>query len=362
MHAWIRFANLQLSPRTANALIDHFGTPDALFDATSSELSDFCTLTGKQSVRLTDPSFLPTASQLEFMETSAVRLVPRGDPEYPRNLKEIADPPPVLFVRGSLDEKDRFAVAIVGSRQATPYGRSVAAQLARDLSAAGLTVVSGGALGIDSAAHRATVEAGGRTLVVAGCGLDVDYPSENRSLFNQIAHDGRGALLSEFPLGATPEAWRFPLRNRVVSGLVMGVVVVEAGAQSGALITASNAAEQGRDVMAVPGNVDRAGSKGANALIKDGATLVEDARDVMQALGMLVMATPREQEQSRPPLPGLPEPQRRLMESLSLAPRHIDAIAAELKLDSAETGTQLTLMELAGLVRRMPGSCYIRSL
>ncbi len=367
MESWLRFANLQMPARLANTLLDLFGEPDAVFSASLNDLSTVEGLTEKQAARIGDPTFLPTQKQIDFLLRAGVRLLHRNDDEYPRNLREIPDPPPVLFFRGALDEKDRYAVALVGSRQATPYGRSVAARLARDLTCAGLTVVSGGALGIDAAAHRATVEAGGRTLVVLGCGLDVEYPRENLALFEQIVRQGQGALLTEFPLGATPEPWRFPLRNRIISGLSMGVVVVEAGVQSGALLTAGLAAEQGRDVMAVPGNVDRIAAKGVNGLLKDGALLVEDANDILRALGILTLESPqtnRTSETSSPPsgARNLPDAQRRLLEHLSLTPRHIDALAADLQMPGPDVSVQLTMLELSGLVRRLPGNCYIRVL
>lgn len=364
MESWLRLANLQLPARLANALLDRFGSPEAVFTAKPDDCDDLPGLTPRQAERLLDPSFLPTQTQWTFLRRSGARLLSRDDPDYPRNLREIPDPPPLLFVRGALEERDRYAVALVGSRQASPYGKSVTTRLARELSQAGLTVVSGGAIGIDTAAHRATVEAGGRTLVVLGCGLDVPYPRENQRLFEQIVAEERGALLTEFPLGATPEPWRFPLRNRVISGLSLGVVVVEAGEQSGALLTASLAAEQGRDVMAVPGNVDRPGSKGCNGLLKDGAILVEEAADVLRALNILSLESPR-------PAPAasmsrtaahLPEIQRRLLENLDLTPRHIDALAADVRMSPIEVSVQLTMLELSGLVRRLPGSCFIRVL
>jgi DNA processing protein len=361
MESWLRFANLQLPPRTANALLDRFGAPDAIFNASPDELSDFSGLTEKQAARLADPSFLPTAAQLAFLRKANVCLLTREDPNYPRNLREIPDPPPMLFMRGALEEKDRFAVALVGTRQASPYGRSVTARLARDLAQAGMTVVSGGAIGIDTAAHHATVEAGGRTLVVLGCGLDVEYPRENHKLFERIVAEGKGALLTEFPLGATPEPWRFPMRNRVISGLAMGVVVVEAGVRSGALLTVREAVEQGRDVMAVPGNVDRPGCKGTNGLIKDGAGLVEDAQDILHSLGVLVLEPPNPAAAPRIGV-DLPEEQRRLLENLSLTPKHIDALAADVKMSPVQVSVEMTMLELSGLVRRLPGNCYIRVL
>jgi DNA processing protein len=316
----------------------------------------------RQIERVTDTSYVPTVSQLRFIEESGVRIIPRDDPGYPKTLLEIVDPPPVIFVRGELDERDRFGVAIVGSRHSSPYGRSVTAKLARDLAAAGLTIVSGGALGIDIAAHRAVVESGGRTLVVLGCGLDIEYPRENLPVFRQVVDQRLGALITEFPPGAQPEPWRFPMRNRIISGLSMAVVIVEAGVQSGALLTAGIAAEQGRDVMAVPGNVDRPGSKGTNGLIRDGAILVEDASDVLSALGILALSPPPEQAQSRTPTLQVPPEQRILLENLSLTPKHIDALAADVKLDSVSVGVQLTMLELSGLVRRLPGNTYIRVL
>jgi DNA processing protein len=364
MESWLRFANLQLPARLGNALLAQFGDPDALFSASPADLESVPGMTANQIARIADPSFLPTQAQLRFMELRQVRLITCQDPGYPRNLRDIADPPAALFVRGSLEERDRFSVALVGTRQASPYGRSVTEKLARDLADAGLTVVSGGALGIDSAAHRATVNAGGRTLVVLGCGLDVPYPRENQTLFQQIADEGHGAVLSEFPLGATPEPWRFPLRNRIISGLAMGVVVIEAGAQSGALLTASIAAEQGREVMAIPGNVDRPHSRGSNGLIKDGAALVEEASDVLRVLNVLSLEAPRPSQTSAPPRlhHDLPELQRRMLENLSLVPKHLDALAADVQVPLVEVSVQMTMLELSGLVRRLPGNCYIRVL
>ncbi len=362
MESWLRFANLQLPPRLAVSLIDRFGTPDGVFRADAGEITDISGMADRFASRIGDPSFIPTDSQLAFMQSRHVKIIPLGDSSFPQNLREIPDPPPVLFVRGELLEKDRFAVAVVGSRHASPYGRSVTAKISRDLAAAGLTVVSGGAIGIDAAAHRAAVEAKGRTIVVLGCGLDVEYPKENLKLFEQIVAEGLGALVTEFPMGATPEPWRFPMRNRIVSGLGMGVVVVEAGRQSGALLTASLAGEQGKDVMAVPGNVDREGCRGTNGLIKDGAVLVENARDVLQALGVLALESPDSESRSQRTPVDLPPGHRKLLESLSLTPKHIDTIAVDLGMTTVEISVQMTMLELSGQVRRLPGNCYIRML
>ncbi len=338
MESWLRLANLQLAPRAANALLEHFGSPEAIFSASDDTLSNTATATGKQIGRITDPSYLPTSAQLVYIGRSGVQVVPRTDDRYPRKLLEISDPPPVIFTRGEIEEKDRFAVAIVGSRHSSPYGRAVTAKLARELSAAGLTIVSGGALGIDISAHRAVVEAKGRTIVVLGCGLDVEYPRENLPVFEQIVREGLGALITEFPPGSQPEPWRFPMRNRIISGLSMAVVIVEAGIHSGALLTAGIAAEQGRDVMAVPGNVDRPTSRGTNGLIKDGAILVEEASDVLSALGILALKPPSAEAQARVPTLQIPPEQRILLENLSLTPKHVDALAADVKQDSVSIG------------------------
>src|SRR2546423_3146655 len=205
MEAWLRLANLQISARAANLLLDRFGSPEALFSASLSELADVAGVSDKQAVRIPDPSCIPTRTQIDFIERSGTQVLTRNDARYPQRLLEIVDPPPVLFIRGEVDEKDRFAVAIVGSRHSSPYGRTITAKLARELAQSGLTIVSGGALGIDIAAHRAVVESKGRTLVVLGCGLDVDYPRENRSVFEQIVQEGLGALITEFPPGSQPE-------------------------------------------------------------------------------------------------------------------------------------------------------------
>lgn len=362
MEAWLRFVNLQLPPKAGCALLQRFEEPERVFGAAPEEIAKVPGVTEKIASRMADASFIPTARQIAYAREAGVRALPVTSPLYPKSLKEIPDPPSVLLVRGDMDERDRFAVALVGSRMATPYGRSVAAQMARDLARAGITIVSGGALGIDGVVHNAALEAGGRTLVVLGCGLDVEYPREHQALFHRIVREGRGALLSEYPLGAGPDAWRFPVRNRIISGLSMGVVVIEAGEQSGALLTASLAAEHGRDVMAVPGNVDRPKSKGTNALIKDGAALVENGKDVLTALGVLVLEPPDAASSPQSLPPDLTPAQRRLLECLNLSPKQIDALAAEAQMLAPDVSVNLTLLELAGLVRRVAGNSYVRSL
>jgi DNA processing protein len=361
--AWLRLANLQLPARLSNCLLERFSSAGDLFAAAPRNLDSVPGMTPAQACRILDSSFIPTDKQINYLERYGIELLHQASPDYPANLRQIPDPPTVLFRRGEFVEKDRFAVALVGSRMATSYGRAVTARLARDLSQAGLTIVSGGALGIDAVAHRATVDAGGRTLAVLGCGLDIDYPRENQALFGRIVEEACGAVLTEFPLGAMPEPWRFPMRNRIISGLSMGVVVVEAGQQSGALLTATIAAEQGRDVMAVPGNVDQVRSRGTNGLIRDGAILVENAQDVTRALGLLTLEPPPDAKPAAQRIsPHLPDGQRKLLEHLSLSPKHIDALAADIRMSPVEVSVQMTMLELTGLVRRLPGNCYVRVL
>jgi DNA processing protein len=260
-----------------------------------------------------------------------------------------------LFVWGELQERDRFAVSIVGTRNPSSYGRMVAERLARDLSEAGLTIVSGGALGIDSASHRAALEAGGRTIAIIGSGLGRLYPAENRRLFERIAE--QGAVISQYPYMAEPDAWRFPVRNQLIAGWGLGTVVVEAPEASGALITARLAAEYGREVFAVPGNIDNPKAKGCHQLIKDGATLIDSAQDVLDALG--VQTQPRERA---PTLPVLTEAQERLLNALTLQPQHLDALARTVQLPVQQVQVELTMLEMLGLARRMPGGTFVRVL
>jgi DNA processing protein len=377
--AWLRVANLQFAARLTSGLLRRFAAdPRALFAATDRELEGVPGIQARHIVRIRNDSLAPTPRQMEWADGAGLMVVPRSLPEYPRQLAEIPDAPPVLFVRGVWHEAQRFAVGIVGSRRATPYGRAVAERLARELCERGLSIVSGGAIGIDTAAHRSVVAAGGCTIAVLGCGLDVDYPRENRRLFEQILE--RGALVTEYPLGAQPEAWRFPLRNRIISGLSMGVIVAEAPQHSGALNTARYTVEHGRPLMAVPANIDRETSRGSNELLRDGAFPILETQDVLSALG-IILAPARPDPQPSLPLddegngaandgpqpsscllPGVTPTQQRLLACLSLTPLHLDSIAQQAGISASEAGVEVTLLELSGLVRRLPGNTYIRSL
>lgn len=359
--AWLRLANVELTPRAAHALLDRFGAPQAIFDAAVDDLASVPELSPDQLDRLAHADTMPTRHQIAWAQRSDITIIGRDAPEYPAALRDLPDRPAVLFVRGELIDTDRFAVALVGTRRPSPYGRQITARLSRELCDLGLTIVSGGAVGIDAAAHRAAVAAQGRTIVVLGCGLDVRYPADNQDLFMEVLDKGAGAIISEYPFGAQPEAWRFPNRNRLISGLSMGVVVVEAGQRSGGLLTAGYAADQGREVMAVPGSIDSEVSAGTNALIRDGAALVTCGREIAEALGVLVMRAPRAAEARGIP-PDVTDVQRRLLEKLSLTPKPIDTLASDVGMPAAEASAQLTLLELRGLVIRQPGGTFIRAL
>jgi len=291
-----------------------------------------------------------------------------ADEHYPAWLRTIPDPPPVLYCDGSMEPGDRQAVAIVGSRQATPYGLRVTDALARELSALGFTIVSGFARGIDAAAHRAALASGGRTVAVLGCGLDVDYPSGHASLRTEIA--GSGAVLTEFAPGTAPFATNFPRRNRIISGLALGVVVVEASEDSGSLITARLALEQGREVFAVPGPIDAPTSRGPHGLLKQGAKLVETVDDIVEELlpQLETMRTPLSQDSMvtgagkrrsfAPKPPDLSSEEQVVLRVIGREPSHLDDLTEQSHLPAAEVARILLGLELKALVHQLPGQQY----
>ena len=275
------------------------------------------------------------------------------DEDYPARLLEIEQPPPVLYLRGQLLPEDRWAVAVVGTRRVSAYGRQVAEELASSLARSGVTVVSGLARGVDAISHQSCLEAGGRTLAVLGSGLDRIYPPENRRLAEMICE--HGALISDYSPGTPPDAANFPPRNRIISGLSWAVVVVEAGENSGALITATFAAEQGREVFAVPGNIYAPQSKGTNRLIQDGASPLLSSQDILENLNM---GPVREFKQARLVLPA-DSTEAQLYQVLSHEPLHIDEIRTRSNLSIEIVSAALTLMELKGMVKHLGGMQYV---
>lgn len=283
------------------------------------------------------------------------------DEAYPDTLRQVADPPPVLFTRGCLTPADSIAVALVGTRRATSYGRAVAERLTRELASAGVTVVSGLARGIDTVVHHAALQAGGRTLAVLGNGLDQVYPAENAALARGIVDKRAGALVSEFPPGIPPDAVNFPRRNRIISGLSLATVIVEAGERSGALITADFALEQGRDVLAVPGSVFSPTCAGTNELLKQGATPVTSAKDILDVLSSTMSEAATGEPELARRVPDLEPDERTVWRALSGEPRHIDALANDLTMCAGDVSATLAMLELKGLARQVGSMLYTRA-
>jgi DNA processing protein len=291
--------------------------------------------------------------EVEKIAATGAQVLTWESPTYPRLLREIHAPPPILYVKGALTEEDAWALAVVGTRRASAYGREVTRHLTRTLARSGITIVSGLARGIDAEAHKAALEAGGRTIAVLGCGIDQIYPPEHRKLAREVV--ASGALVSDYPLGTPPEGGNFPPRNRIISGLGLGVLITEAGKGSGALITADYAAEQGRDVFAVPGSVLMRGSAGTNALIQDGAKVVLRPADILEELNLMMVT---EQAEARQVLPAN-EAEAALLEHLSSEPTHVDELQQQVGLPISQVTSTLALMELKGLVRQVGGMKYI---
>ncbi|MGC8719336.1 MAG: DNA-processing protein DprA [Thermodesulforhabdaceae bacterium] len=372
--AWLTLALIpELGPRSLWKLYRAFGGAEEILSTRETELMRRCSIRARTARAIVEKRALKDPfSEWDRLQACGVKFITWEDEEYPALLRHIPDPPLFLFAKGSYRPEHAAAVAIVGTRKASARGLMIAERLATDLARHGITVVSGLAIGIDSAAHRGALKAGGDTIAVMGSGLDVPYPRVNRDLIEQIA--GSGVVFSEYPLGTPPEKWRFPLRNRIVSGLSAGVVVVEAGLKSGALITARLALEQGREVFAVPGPVGDERAAGANKLIKEGAKLVEDVRDIMEECASwfkdlstfragslrpreIISASP---EQSQKGLGSPRDEELKILQVLGSEPEHIDKICEKTGLACASVLSLLTMMELKGLVRQLPGKYFIK--
>lgn len=300
---------------------------------------------------------------LKTLERLRLSVVTCLDPDYPPRLKTIHDPPPLLYMSGALAQADRHAVAIVGARRATAAGRLLTEELSRDLASAGFTIVSGLARGVDAAAHRGALAAQGRTVAVLGCGIDQTYPPEHQSLRKEI--ESNGAVVAELPLGSYPHGYHFPRRNRIISGMCLGVVVTEAAIRSGSLITARLAADQGREVFAVPGFVKADNSRGPNGLIKQGAKLVEHVQDIIDELLPQLDAPFRERLKGRVPHPvesppRLGKEEATIYLALSFEPTHIDDLITNSRLPAADVAVHLLALELKHLIRQLPGQTYLR--
>lgn len=342
-------------------LLDPFKSPEAVFKAPLKELLKVEGVGEKVAKEIQRGSPDERVErELRLLQGAGAKILTLQDPLYPKRLKEIYDPPPLLYLRGELREEDNFALSIVGSRKTSPYGRWITERISEEIARHGVTIVSGMARGIDSVAHIGAISGGGRTLAVLGCGVDVVYPPENRNLYRQIID--HGAVLSEFPMGSRSEGIHFPRRNRIISGLSIGVVVVQASAESGSLITADYALEQGREVFAIPGNVGADGSRGTNRLIKEGAKLVESSEDILEEI---LPQWKREKESlSRVPSPEevLPEEEKGIYLLLGDTPLHIDGIIRESQLDPGKVSSLLMNLELKGLILQWPGKCFTKKM
>jgi DNA processing protein len=335
-------------------LLHYFDTPEQVFKASPDELASVPGLSQAAAVQVLTHDYREIADrECEAVRRTGVRIVDFLSEEYPKILLEISDFPPYLYVRGDLRSAET-CIAVVGSRRASSSGQSITERLARDLALRGITVVSGLARGIDTAAHRGALKGGGRTIGVLGSGLDILYPPENRILFDEIT--SQGAVVSEFPLGTAPLAENFPRRNRIISGLSRGVLVIEAVENSGSLITARYALEQGREVFAVPGNINYPGSRGPNQLIKDGAALAENVEDIIANLPH--RAAPLSAEQPAPSFSLTPQ-EASLYTLLAESPLHADELTFKCGLTAGEVSAMLLRLELKGAVTRLPGNYFM---
>jgi DNA processing protein len=359
--AWL---SLKLIPELGNRsilrLLRHFKTPSAILRASAGDLASVPGIQEKARLALLRKAVIRSPhAEWETLQKEGISLLCLNDPQYPANLAAIPDPPAALFVRGGLEPRDLVSVAVVGSRAASPMGLIFTERLCSDLAQGGVTIVSGLAVGIDSAAHRGALKVQGRTLAVLGCGLDVDYPRGHARLRKDIIQSG--AVLTEFPLGTPPAPGHFPMRNRIISGLALGVVVVEAAHRSGSLITARMALEQGREVFAVPGMARHYRSVGPHRLLKQGAKLVESAEDILEEIRPLIRPSWLSGAEAKA-ITGAQAGTREeaaLLQSLDQHPRHIDEICRTLQWPVSQVMCTLLSLELKGAVEQLPGKYFV---
>jgi DNA processing protein len=352
---WIGFNLVRgIGPAKLKVMLEYFGSLGQAWQASESQLQHIGV--DKRAIQALSEtrSSIDLEVELARIKSANIDLLTWDSPDYPRYLRELANPPPLLYVRGEILEIDQWAVAIVGTRRLTTYGRQVTRDLVAGLVMNKVTIVSGLARGIDAEAHKAAVEFGGRTIAVLGSGMDNVYPPEHRSLARQIV-DGNGAVVTEYALGVKPDARNFPPRNRVISGLSLGVVVVEAGERSGASITANFALEQDREIFAVPGNIVSPASRGTNRLIQQGAKLVRNAADILEELNLTMVPEQTAVQMAMPDS----EEEALLLSRLSHQPLHIDDLTREAGLESGLVSSTLTLMELKGMVNQVGGMNYV---
>ena len=350
-----------IGPRMRQALLDRFETPANVLSASRQELRKVPGIGTKLASAIENEQD-PEAAQRELSRCRerGLQLVLRGQPEYPAHLEEIPDPPTLLYCRGELTPADRLAVGIVGSRKCTHYGRTQAERFAQMLARAGMTIVSGLARGIDGAAHEGALSVSGRTIAVTATGHGTVYPPEHADLAERISRSG--SVVTEMPIDQAPTPGLFPQRNRIISGLSQGVLIIEASRNSGALHTARHAMEQGRAVMALPGPVNSLASEGSHDLIRDGAILVRHADDVLEALGPLPEPAPRENNETvlSPRELSLSDQERMVLNLVNTEPQPIDVILRSADIEASRVLATLTVLEMKRFIRRLPGSRMVR--
>jgi len=351
---WIGFSIIPGIGRVKfSQLENYFGNLEGAWKATPSDLKHAGLDTGSINAVTSWRPRISLEAEMEKLDRYSVKALTWHDPDYPARLREIYDYPPILYVRGSLLLADEWYLAVVGTRRISAYGRQVTEEIVADLARNKITIVSGLAKGIDTLAHRSALDAGGRSIAVFACGLDTVYPSENAALARSIIQ--QGALISEYPLGTRPRADYFPRRNRIMSGLSLGVLVIEAGDTSGALITAHLALEQNREVFAIPGNILSPASRGTNRLIQEGAKLVSGYTDILEELNLTAVAHQMEMKEIIP----ASDTESTLLKQLGAEPIHIDELCRSSGLHVSTLSSTLAMMELKGLVKQMGAMTYI---
>lgn len=351
---WVGFSLIPGIGRVKLAQLEnYFGDLENAWKASAAEFKRAGLDSGSiQAITSWQPKISPEA-EIEKLDHYGVKVLLYNDPSYPPRLKEIYDYPPMLYVRGSLLPQDEWCLAVVGTRRATVYGRQVTEEIVTDLAQSKITIVSGLAKGIDSVAHQTALTASGRSIAVFACGLDIVYPSENADLARHIMQ--QGALISEYPLGTRPKAENFPRRNRIMSGLSLGVLVTEADEISGAMITAHMALEQNREVFAIPGSILSPTSRGTNHLIQEGAKLVRDYTDILEELNLMTVARQMEMKEIMP----ASDTESLLLKHLRAEPTHVDEVCRSSGLPVATVSSTLAMMELKGLVRQQGPMSYV---
>ncbi|WP_427338611.1 DNA-processing protein DprA [Caloranaerobacter sp. DY30410] len=348
--------SLNINSNTIEKLEEYFGDFYSLWEASADVINKISFLSEySKSILVKYKDIYYYEDYISRVQKIGAKITTIFDIDYPKHLRNIYNPPKVIYIKGSLETKDEISIAIVGSRKATAYGKWVAEKFAKELASLGITIVSGLARGIDTKAHEGALATKGRTVAVLGNGIDVIYPKVNKMLFEKIQNNG--AIITEYPLGVQPLPYNFPMRNRIISGLSLGVLVVEASEKSGSLITAQIALEQGREVFAIPGNINSIYSKGTNLLIKDGAKIVMDVDDIIEEITLLKdrIRAKRVEEIS---CLNLGKDEIKIVECIKEYPKYCDEISYQTGLDIKKVNSILTILELKGIVKQLPGKTF----